>query len=75
MQTHTDCAALLALDWGDTTHSFAWQKMDNAKLHRGTLPATPAALREWLEHLREACWRPSRGVVSVKFSKSGCMVR
>jgi len=43
------------MDWGDTTHSFAWQKTDNAKLHRGTLPATPEALHDWLEQLHEAC--------------------
>lgn len=55
MQTHTDYAALVALDWGDTTHSFAWQRMDDPKLHRGSLAATPEALHEWLEQLREAC--------------------
>ena len=27
MQTHTDYAALVAMDWGDTTHSFAWQNV------------------------------------------------
>jgi len=55
MQTHTDYAALVAMDWGDTTHSLAWQETDKAKLHRDTLPATPEALHEWLEKLREAC--------------------
>lgn len=55
MQTHTDYAALVAMDWGDTTHSFAWQKTDDKRLHRGTLSATPEALHEWLEQLREAC--------------------
>jgi transposase len=55
MNKHTDYAALVAMDWGDTTHAFAWQKTDNAKLHRETLPATPEALHEWLEKLREAC--------------------
>lgn len=55
MQTQTDYAALVAMDWGDTTHALAWQKTDNAKLHRDTLPATPEALHEWLEKLREAC--------------------
>lgn len=55
MQTHTDYAALVALDWGDTTHSFVWQKIGEAKLHRGSLPATPEALHDWLEQVREAC--------------------
>lgn len=55
MQNTTDYAALVALDWGDTTHSFAWQKTGEKPLHRRTLPATPEALHEWLEQLREAC--------------------
>lgn len=55
MKTHTDYAALVALDWGDTSHSFAWQKTDDARLHRGSLSATPEALYAWLEQLREAC--------------------
>ncbi|HOY03585.1 MAG: IS110 family transposase [Opitutaceae bacterium] len=55
MKTTTDYAALVALDWGDTTHSFAWQKTDDAKRHGGSLPATPEALHEWLGQLREAC--------------------
>ena len=50
-----DYAALVALDWGDTTHSFAWQKTDAATLHRGTLAATPEALHGWLEQLHAAC--------------------
>lgn len=50
-----DYAALVALDWGDTTHSFAWQKDDNARPQRGSLDATAEALHAWLEQLREAC--------------------
>lgn len=55
MKTHTDYAALVALDWGDTTHSFAWQKTGDTELRRGSLRATPEALHDWLEQLREAC--------------------
>lgn len=55
MQTLTEYAALVAVDWGDTTHSFAWQKNDDHQLHRGTLPATVEAVHAWLEQLREAC--------------------
>lgn len=55
MNTSHDYAALVALDWGDTTHSFAWQKTGDKQLHRGTLSATPEALHAWLEHLGEAC--------------------
>ena len=55
MHTTDDYAALVALDWGDTTHSFAWQKTDDVQLRRGQLPATPEALHDWLEQLREAC--------------------
>lgn len=55
MNNPTDYEALVALDWGDTTHSFAWQKTNEAQLHRGSLPASPEALHEWLEQLREAC--------------------
>lgn len=55
MEPPIDYAALVSLDWGDTTHSVAWQKTGNPKLHRDTLPATPEALHAWLEHLRETC--------------------
>jgi len=55
MNTYADYAALVALDWGDTTHSCAWQKTDDTRLHRATLPATPESLHTWLENLREAC--------------------
>jgi transposase len=55
MNKHTDYAALVAMDWGDTTHSLAWQKTDENELHCKTLAATPEALHEWLEKLREAC--------------------
>jgi transposase len=55
MTKKDDYAALVALDWGDTTHSFAWHKTDDPKSHRGSLAATPEALHAWLEQLREAC--------------------
>lgn len=56
MKTNTDdYAALVALDWGDTTHTFAWQKTADPTPHRGSLAATPEALHAWLEQLREAC--------------------
>lgn len=55
MNKQTDYAALVAMDWGDTTHSLAWQKTGEAELQHDTLPATPEALHEWFEKLREAC--------------------
>jgi transposase len=55
MNTPHDYTALVALDWGDSTHSFAWQKNDAAKPQGGTLPATPEALHDWLEKLRQTC--------------------
>ena len=55
MNTPPDYAALVALDWGDSTHSFAWQKTDETKTRTGTIPATPEALHDWLEQLGKAC--------------------
>lgn len=72
MKTHADYAALVALDWGDTTHSCAWQKTDETQLHRATLPATPEALHTWLENLREACdGRPV--AVAVEAGRNGLL--
>jgi transposase len=72
MQTPTDYAALVALDWGDTTHSFAWQGMDDTKRHGGSLAATPEALHEWLEQLREACGgRPV--AVAIEAGRNGLL--
>lgn len=50
-----DYAALVALDWGDKTHAFAWQKTGADGIEQGTIEATPEALHAWLEKLREAC--------------------
>jgi transposase len=72
MQTHTDYAALVALDWGDTTHSFAWQKTDDGRLQRGTLRASPEALHDWLEQLREVCGgRPV--ALAIEAGRSGLL--
>jgi transposase len=51
----TDYAALVALDWGDKTHTFAWQKTGAGRIEQGTIEATPEALHAWLEKLRETC--------------------
>jgi transposase len=51
----TDYAALVALDWGDKTHAFAWQKSGTEGIEQGTLEATPEALHTWLEKLRASC--------------------
>ena len=50
-----DYAALVAIDWGDKTHAFAWQKTGEAQIRRGTLNSSPEELYAWLEQLREAC--------------------
>lgn len=50
-----DYSALVALDWGDSSHSFAWQKTGSDKLERGSFAATPEALHLWLETLRNTC--------------------
>lgn len=50
-----DYAALVALDWGDKTHAFAWQLSGADRLERGTIAATAEALHAWLEQLRETC--------------------
>jgi transposase len=71
-QTQPDYAALVALDWGDTTHAFAWQKSDDQKLFQGKLSATPEALHAWLEQLREACGgRPV--ALAVEAGRNGLM--
>lgn len=41
---HAYSATGITDDPSDTTHSFAWQKIDDGKLHRGSLRATPEAL-------------------------------
>lgn len=51
----TDYAALVALDWGDKTHAFAWQKTGADDIEQGMIEATPEALHAWLEKLRETC--------------------
>lgn len=72
MKNSTDYAALVALDWGDTTHSFAWQKTEEAKLHRGSLPASPEALHDWLEELRQTCGeRPV--AVAIEAGRNGLL--
>jgi transposase len=50
-----DYAALVALDWGDKTHAFAWQIAGADGIERGAIDATPEALHAWLEQLRETC--------------------
>lgn len=72
MNHPTDYTALVALDWGDTTHSFASQKTGEAKLHRGSLPAPPEALHEWMGRLREACGgRPV--AVAIEAGRNGLL--
>lgn len=51
----TDYAALVALDWGDKQHAFAWQKTGTERLESGAIEATPEALLEWLEALHQSC--------------------
>jgi len=50
-----DDAALVALDWGDKTHTFARQIAGADGIERGTIEATAEALHGWLEQLRETC--------------------
>ena len=50
MKTHTDYAALVALDWGDQEHAFALQRRGTNR-ETGTIPAAPEALHRWLEQL------------------------
>lgn len=72
MHTTDEYAALVALDWGDTTHSFAWQKTDDVQLRRGHLPATPEALHDWLDQLREACGG-QRVALAVEAGRNGLL--
>jgi transposase len=44
-------AALVGLDWGDSKHAFAILRAGESVPQRGSLPATPEALGEWLGHL------------------------
>ena len=48
-------AALVALDWGDKNHAFAWQFADAQSIERGTIEATPEALHAWLDQLHATC--------------------
>jgi transposase len=67
-----DYAAFVALDWGDTTHSFTWQKTDDPKPQRGRICATPEALHEWLEQLREACGG-RRAALAIEAGRTGLL--
>ncbi len=55
MKNPTNYAALVALDWGETTHTFAWQRTHDPEVHRGSIAATPEALYTWLETIRQSC--------------------
>lgn len=46
------CAAWIGLDWGHSTHAFAWQDAAG-HAEEGTLPATSEALHAWLHQLAE----------------------
>ena len=51
----TDYAALVALDWGDRKHAFAWQPVGADDIERGEMAATPETLHAWLEQLGRTC--------------------
>lgn len=51
MHTNTDYAALVGLDWGDTTHAFAVLSAGERQPECGTVSSTPEALHAWLEQL------------------------
>ncbi|OAM89916.1 IS110 family transposase [Termitidicoccus mucosus] len=55
MKTNDDYAALVGLDWGDTSHSFAVLKPGETKPVRGTVAATSEDLHAWLEQLQQTC--------------------
>jgi len=47
--------ALVALDWGDKNHAFAWERCGQSPITQGMLPATPEGLHAWLEQLGRTC--------------------
>ena len=49
----TDYAALVALDWGDKTHAFAYQATGRSELQTGQIEASAEALHGWLETMKE----------------------
>lgn len=47
--------ALVALDWGDKNHAFAWQHVGQSQVTEGVLPASAEGLHTWLEQLGQSC--------------------
>lgn len=50
-----DYAAFVAVDWGDKTHAFAWQRAEATALTEGVIESNPEALHAWLEQLHQTC--------------------
>ena len=48
-----DYAALVALDWGDTTHAFACQTTGSSEKQTGQIEASAEALHGWLETMQQ----------------------
>jgi transposase len=49
----TDYAALVALDWGDQTHAFAWQTAGSNEPKTGQIEGSAEALHGWLETMKQ----------------------
>jgi hypothetical protein len=72
MKNEPEYAALVALDWGDTPHAFAWQKTNDPEVHRSSIAATPEALYIWLETIRKSCGgRPV--ALAIEAGRSGVL--
>lgn len=50
--TSENCVAWIGLDWGHTTHAFAWQDR-SGHVVEGTLPHSAENLHAWLRQLAE----------------------
>jgi transposase len=54
-EMNIDYAALVALDWGETTHAFGLRMSGRDAVENGQIEATPEALHGWLEQLGSKC--------------------
>jgi transposase len=55
MKKTEEYAALVAMDWGEEQHAFAWQFGAGGQVETGKLDASAETLHRWLEELGQRC--------------------
>jgi Transposase len=72
MQGTTEYAALVGIDWSDTTHAFCVQAVGGETYEQGVMGHTPEAIDTWARRLAEQC--PGRTIAVCLEQSKGSLI-